>query len=103
MELDISGNIRTEFTLEHLNKALQSMNVGNEEFVILAKSDADFIQASGQNDAFLLEYKENPRMNILLRCTNQNLPFSVINHVFTAYFHNDNTWKNELEWEEFEF
>jgi len=102
MKIDLGSREIRDVTEEDLERALQSVNTAEEEFLILIDEDRGnyFMQVAGSEDAFYVEYREETDDRHF--CTGEKVSFQQALDLLKVYLRGDESFKTMVTWEKVE-
>ncbi|MEZ4279995.1 MAG: hypothetical protein R3F21_10330 [Myxococcota bacterium] len=85
-------------TPEQVSKSLQTLDGAGNSFVILAKDQMNYVQASGGPESgFSVEYQTGS-IEEHFGTTRLDLPLATVDSIFRAYAANDPRWTEATTW-----
>jgi len=95
MKLDISGRTISNSTLEQIVKVIHDEK-SRGDFFILIKDEHRFLQATGPNDQFIVEYREDAKSDMY--SASNLLTCAELQELCQKYFVGDPNWSTDHEW-----
>ena len=101
MELTVNGEVlNAQIDDDLIDHSLAQLVGEGDSFLILAKDDMTYLQASGDpKHGFILEYQEGS-LEHHYSCIEPSLGLPELSRAFRWYLHGDGRWKTDFRWEQ---